>query len=164
MRKILVFLYCSLFTIHCSLLSASVMEEGELIREKQEVSALKKELNEFYEKKEAEYQKRKKVLEAIYAKVQEETKYIEELYKKNEDNLTKIQGKVASKKTKIYNAIKPKILGKIFNKMIKEDKIDEVFDIILIMKAKKITNLMKFLTIENSAMITELLNNYKKEK
>ena len=140
------------------------MEEGELIREKQEVSALKKELNEFYEKKEAEYQKRKKELEAIYAKVQEETKYIEELYKKNEDNLKQIQGKVASKKTKIYNAIKPKILGKIFNKMIKEDKIDEVFDIILIMKAKKITNLMKFLTIENSAMITELLNNYKKEK
>ena len=60
--------------------------------------------------------------------------------------------------------MKPKTSSRIFDKMIEDGEIDDVFAIILKLKEKKISSIMKFLSIENSAEITKMLQNFKAEK
>jgi flagellar motility protein MotE (MotC chaperone) len=45
--------------------------------------------------------------------------------------------------------------------MIIDGKIEDVFDIILKLKEKKVTLIMKFLSVENASLITQMLQNYK---
>lgn len=131
-----------------------------LTKQKIEIKELKKELNSFYNKKEKEYQTRKKELETILAQVQREKNNVQELYDKNLKILQDIQQTVQSKTTKIYNSMKPKIAAGIFDVMISEGKLEDVFDIILKLKERNVTLLMKFLSVQNAAKITEMLENY----
>lgn len=131
-----------------------------LTKQKIEIKELKKELNSFYNKKEKEYQERKKELETILAQVQREKSNIQELHDKNLKILQDIQQTVQSKTTKIYNSMKPKIAAGIFDVMINEGKLEDVFDIILKLKERNVTLLMKFLSVQNAAKITEMLENY----
>ena len=132
-----------------------------LIKQKIEVKELKKELNIFYNKKEEEYQKRKKELDTILAKIEKEKKEIEALKKRNLEILKDIKGEVDSKTAKIYNKMKPKIAAEIFNQMITEGKVEDVFAIILKIKENKVTAMMKFLSPKNASMLTLMLKNYK---
>ena len=68
---------------------------------------------------------------------------------------------VETKTTKIYNSMKPKDAAEIFNQMIIEGKIDDVFDIIVKLKENNVTQIMKFLSVSNASMITDRLKNYK---
>jgi len=131
-----------------------------LEKEKKEVIQLKKDLNQFYTKKENEYQSRKKELEKILASIQKEKKDIKDIYNNNLKTLKDIKGTVVGKTTKIYNGMKPKNAAAIFNKLIDDGEIDDVFDIILKLKEKKSTLIMKFLTTEYAAKITKMLQNY----
>ncbi len=131
-----------------------------LTKQKIEIKELKKELNSFYNKKEKEYQTRKKELETILAQVQREKNNVQELHDKNLKILQDIQQTVQSKTTKIYNSMKPKIAAGIFDVMISEGKLEDVFDIILKLKERNVTLLMKFLSVQNAAKITEMLENY----
>ncbi len=140
---------------------AQTMQEGEFVKEKQEIIALKQELTEFYSKKEQEYQARKTELEALLSTIKSQKQEIKELYEKNKKILDDIEGKIESKTATIYNSMKPKVAASIFNKMIDEGKINDVFDIILRLKEKKVTQLMKFLGAQNAAALTEMLQNYK---
>lgn len=133
---------------------------SELIKQKIEVKELKKELNEFYNQKEKEYQKRKKELEQILSQIEKEKSEIKALHDKNLAILQDIKQTVVGKTTKIYNGMKPKIAASIFNEMINEDKIEDVFDIILKLKEKKVTLIMKFLSVQNAAKITQMLEDY----
>lgn len=141
--------------------SFSQQNAGAFLKEKKEIKELKQELNTFYNKKEEAYKKRQAELAAILAKVQKEKREIEAIFQKNLDILNDIEGKVASKTTKVYNGMKPKIAAAIFNKMIADGKVEDVFDIILKIKEKKVTLIMKFLSVENASLITEMLQNYK---
>jgi len=132
-----------------------------LIKQKIEVKELKKELNVFYNKKEKEYQKRKKELETILSKIENEKKDIQALHDKNESILKDIEGLVQSKTAKIYNKMKPKIAAGIFNQMINEGKIEDVFDIILKLKENNVTSLMKYLSPKNASVLTQMLVDYK---
>ena len=105
-----------------------------LTRQKFEVIELKKELNNFYKEKEQEYQERKKELESILAQIQKEKSGIKNLHDKNLEILQDIKLAVESKTSKIYNSMKPKIAADIFNQMISEGKIDDVFDILIKLK------------------------------
>jgi flagellar motility protein MotE (MotC chaperone) len=134
---------------------------GMFLKEKKEIKALKQELNSFYNKKEEEYQKRQSELKTLLNNIEKEKKEIEAIYQKNMDVLNDIEGLVASKTTKVYNGMKPKIAASIFNKMIIDGKIEDVFDIILKLKEKKVTLIMKFLSVENASLITQMLQNYK---
>ena len=98
-----------------------------LTKQKIEVKELKKELNSFYNKKEKEYQERKKELETILSQVQREKNNIQELHDKNLKILQDIEQTVQSKTTKIYNSMKPKIAASIFDVMISEGKLEDVF-------------------------------------
>ena len=144
------------------LFSAINAEEtlGSFVKEKKEIIALKKDLNKFYTQKEKEYQKRKKELDSLLQKVKNEKAEIQRIYERNQGVLKDIKGEVVSKTSKIYNTMKPKIAASIFDSMIEEGKIEDVFDIILKIKEKKVTLIMKFLSVKNASIITEKLKNY----
>lgn len=152
-----------MFIIFFTLLNAEEenVNSASLTKQKIEIKQLKKELNTFYNKKEEEYQKRKKELDTILSKIEKEKKEIENLRSENLQLLKDIEGEVASKTSKIYNKMKPKIAASIFNQMISEGKVEDVFAIILIIKENKVTALMKFLSPKNASMLTLMLNNYK---
>ena len=60
--------------------------------------------------------------------------------------------------------MKPKNAADIFNQMIGEGKIEDVFDIILKLKESNVTQIMKFLSVPNASIITQKLENYNIEK
>lgn len=153
--------YLLLISIFYHLAFAQTMQEGEFVKEKQEIAALKQELTLFYKEKEDEYQARKKELEDLLKTITSQKKEIQELYDKNKKILDDIEGKVESKTTTIYNSMKPKVAAGIFNQMIDEGKVNDVFDIILRLKEKKVTQLMKFLGSQNAAILTKMLHDYK---
>ena len=131
-----------------------------LTRKKFEVIELKKELNNFYKEKEQEYQERKKELESILAQIQKEKSGIKNLHDKNLEILQDIKLEIESKTSKIYNSMKPKIAADIFNQMISEGKIDDVFDILIKLKESNVTQIMKFLSVSNASVVTQMLENY----
>jgi len=132
-----------------------------LTRQKLEVMELKKELNTFYEEKEKEYQENKKELEDILTQIEKEKKDIKTLHDKNEQILKEIKLEVDSKVAKIYNGMKPKNAAQIFDNMISEGKIDDVFAIILRLKENNVTQILKFMDISHSSIVTHLLEDYK---
>ena len=135
-----------------------------LTRQKFEVIELKKELNNFYKEKEQEYQERKKELESILAQIQKEKSGIKNLHDKNLEILQDIKLEIESKTSKIYNSMKPKIAADIFNQMISEGKIDDVFDIIVRLKEANVSNIMKTMSLENSSRLIQKLERYNKDK
>jgi flagellar motility protein MotE (MotC chaperone) len=143
-------------------LNAAPQDEMSNIKEKNEIIILKEELTIFYNKKESEYQKSKQELEQLLRKIEKEKQEIEELHKQNEALLRDIQGGVESKMAKIYDKMKPKIAATIFNQMMDEGKVEDVFAIILKLKESNVTSLMKFLNVEHAALLTEKLKNYNK--
>ena len=69
---------------------------------------LKKELNNFYNEKETEYQQRKKELENILSQIEKEKNQIKKLHDDNLEILQDIKQEIESKTAKIYNTMKPK--------------------------------------------------------
>ena len=135
-----------------------------LTKQRIEVMDLKKELNIFYKEKETEYQQRKKELEGMLAQIEKERNAIQKLHDKNLEILQDIKLEVENKTSKIYNSMKPKNAADIFNQMIGEGKIEDVFDIMIKLKENNVTQIMKFLTIENASMITQKIENFSVEK
>ena len=148
------------------LITSLIAEEtsSSLTRQKIEVLELKKELNNFYNEKEQEYQERKKELESILAQIQKEKEQIKKLHDGNLEILQDIKSEVQSKTAKIYNAMKPKNAADIFNQMINEGKIDDVFDIIVKLKENNVTQILKFLSVTNASIITEKLEKYSADR
>ncbi|MDD2888992.1 MAG: hypothetical protein PHY66_14440 [Aliarcobacter sp.] len=143
-----------------TLLFAVEETSSSLTKQRIEVMELKKELNSFYNEKEQEYQQRKKELENILAQIEKEKSIIQKLHDENEQILKDIKQEVDNKTAKIYNAMKPKNAADIFNQMIGEGKIEDVFDIIIKLKENNVTQIMKFLSVSNASMITEKLKNF----
>ena len=135
-----------------------------LTKQRIEVMDLKKELNIFYKEKETEYQQRKKELEGILSQIEKERNAVQKLHDKNLEILQDIKLEVENKTSKIYNSMKPKNAADIFNQMIGEGKIEDVFDIMVKLKENNVTQIMKFLTIENASMITQKIENFSVEK
>ncbi|MFK2823246.1 hypothetical protein [Arcobacter sp. YIC-80] len=153
-----------LFLLFSILNAQQTNSSSSLVKQKLEIKELKKELNIFYEQKEKEYQERKKELETILEKIASEKKQIETLYNKNTQILSDINQTVESKTTKIFNKMKPKIAAAIFDEMIAEGKLEDVFDIIIRLKEKNITLLFKSLSVQNAAQLTEMLEKFNIEE
>lgn len=143
-----------------TLLFAVEETSSSLTKQRIEVMELKKELNNFYKEKETEYQQRKKELENILSQIEKEKKAIQKLHDENLQTLKDIKLEVESKTAKIYNSMKPKNAADIFNQMIGEGKIEDVFDIMIKLKENNVTQIMKFLSVSNASLITERLENY----
>ncbi|MFA6740071.1 MAG: hypothetical protein WCR78_01155 [Arcobacteraceae bacterium] len=152
------------FILFGTLVFAVEETSSSLTKQRIEVMDLKKELNNFYKEKETEYQQRKKELEGILAQIEKERNTIQKLHDKDLEILQDIKLEVENKTSKIYNAMKPKNAADIFNQMIGEGKIEDVFDIMIKLKENNVTQIMKFLTIENASMITQKIENFSTEK
>ncbi len=141
-------------------LFAAEETSSSLTKQRIEVMELKKELNNFYNEKEKEYQQRKKELEGILSQIEKEKNQTQKLHDKNLEILKDIKQEVESKTAKIYNTMKAKNAADIFNQMIGEGKIEDVFDIMIKLKENNVTQIMKFLSVTNASLITERLENY----
>ena len=156
-----IFLVFSFFGIF---LLAAEETSSSLTKQRIEVMELKKELNNFYNEKETEYKQRKKELENILAQIEKEKRDIQRIHDKNLENLKDIKQEVESKTAKIYNAMKPKDAADIFNQMIGEGKIEDVFDIIMKLKENNVTQILKSLSVTNASIITEKLEKYSADR
>ncbi len=156
--------YIFIFFIFFSSISASVMKEGEFYKEKQELISLKQELDDFYNKKEDKYLEHKKELEEILVKIKLTKKEIENIKKENQQIKDEITRVVVDKTITMYDKMKVKVVLDIFNQMIKEDKINEVFDIIIRLKQKRVLELLKKFDVATKTYIMEKMKTYKYEQ
>ena len=145
-------------------LNAAVETSSSLTKKKMEVLELKNELNNFYNEKEKEYQRQKKELEDILTKIEQEKAEIKRLYEKNDEILKEIRSEVVKKSIRVFELMKAKVAAEIFDQMILEGKIDDVFDIIVRLKEANVSNIMKTMSLENSSRLIQKLERYNKDK
>lgn len=145
-------------------LNAAVETSSSLTKQKMEVLELKNELNNFYNEKEKEYQRQKKELEEILTKTEQEKAEIKRLYEKNDEILKEIRSEVVKKSIRVFELMKAKVAAEIFDQMILEGKIDDVFDIIVRLKEANVSNIMKTMSVENSSRLVQKLERYNKDK
>ncbi|MCT7491935.1 hypothetical protein [Aliarcobacter cryaerophilus] len=145
-------------------LNAAVETSSSLTKQKMEVLELKNELNNFYNEKEKEYQRQKKELEDVLTKIEQEKAEIKRLYEKNDEILKEIRSEVVKKSIRVFELMKAKVAAEIFDQMILEGKIDDVFDIIVRLKEANVSNIMKTMSLENSSRLIQKLERYNKDK
>ena len=145
-------------------LNAAVETSSSLTKQKMEVLELKNELNNFYNEKEKEYQRQKKELEDILTKIEQEKAEIKRLYEKNDEILKEIRSEGVKKSIRVFELMKAKVAAEIFDQMILEGKIDDVFDIIVRLKEANVSNIMKTMSLENSSRLIQKLERYNKDK
>ena len=145
-------------------LNAAVETSSSLTKQKMEVLELKNELNNFYNEKEKEYQRQKKELEDILTKIEQEKAEIKRLYEKNDEILKEIRSEVVKKSIRVFELMKAKVAAEIFDQMILEGKIEDVFDIIVRLKDSNVSNIMKTMSLENSSRLIQKLERYNKDK
>jgi flagellar motility protein MotE (MotC chaperone) len=140
------------------------MEQGEFYKEKQEIIQLKRELNEFYDKKEESYQSQKKELEDLLSTIQKEKKEIEDIKESNQKIIDEINRIVVERSILLYDKMKVKVALDIFNTMVKDGKINEVFDIMIRLKQKRQLTLLKKFDVQTKTILMEKMKNYKFEQ
>jgi len=163
-KKSVVFLIF-LFLYNSSLF-AKIPQQSELYKQKQELLNIKDELNEFYEMKELEYQKNKKELEKIQKEIEQHEANIKKIKDQNQKILDEINRTITSKAMLMYDKMKLGVVINVFNEMINKGKIDEVFDIMLRMKNKRVMKILKKLDTKTTTILMEkmrIIKNQKKE-
>ncbi|MCD4757917.1 MAG: hypothetical protein K8R39_06570 [Arcobacteraceae bacterium] len=139
------------------------VQQGDLYKEKQELIAIKDELNEFYEKKELEYQKNKVELENIQKSIKASEANIQKLKSENQKILDEINRVITSKAMSMYDKMKLGVVINIFNEMINNGKIDEVFDIMIRMSDKRVMKILKKLDTQTSTLIMKKMRIIKEQ-
>jgi uncharacterized coiled-coil protein SlyX len=152
---------CMLSSISLISLQAVVMQEGQFTKEKGELSKLKKDLDLFYKDKDNEYKKQKLELENINKDIQSKLDKIEATKAENQKILDEINGKIADKSMALYAKMKEKLVYQILQEKINNGNINEVFDIIVRLKEKKVMILMKMFDTKTSTELMDRMKNYK---
>ncbi|MEA3553110.1 MAG: hypothetical protein U9R39_01770 [Campylobacterota bacterium] len=152
------------FLFICStLLTAAIMEEGSLFKEKQELMEIKDELNEFYEAKELDYQRSKAELEAMQKDIKIEELSIRTLRDENQKILDEIKRVISTKSMTMYDKMKLGVVVNIFNEMIKNGEINEVFDIMIRLKEKRVMKILKKFDTKTSTILMKKMRIKKEE-
>jgi len=157
MYKILV-VFCIILAVS---LQAVVMKEGEFTKEKAELSKLKKDLDLFYKDKDNEYKKQKAELENVNKDIQAKLDKIEALKVENQKILDEIDGKIADKSMQLYAKMKEKLVYQILQEKINNGNINDVFDIIVRLKEKKVMILMKMFDTKTATELMDRMKDYK---
>jgi len=158
MQRIILF---SIFFIFMTHLNAVVMPEGEFVKQRTELEKLKKELDEFYNIKEQEYQKNKKSIDKVNLNIQAQLEEIKKTKEANQKILDEIERKIVSKSMKLYSKMKPKLVKTILQKKIDAGDINEVFDIMVRLKEKRVMKLLKMFDADTSTQLMDMMSNYK---
>ena len=132
-------------------------------KEKEELLTVKDELNEFYETKELEYQKNKAELQKIQKEILKAEENIKKLKEENDKTLQEIKRELTSKAMRMYDKMKLGVVVNVFNEMINNGEIDEVFDIMVRMKEKRVMKILKKLDTKTSTIIMKKLRILKEE-
>ncbi len=140
------------------------MKEGDFYKEKQELISLKQELNDFYDKKEAIYLSHKKDLENILAQIELTKQDIVNIKNDNQKIKDEITGVISGKTITMYNKMKVKVVLDIFNKMVADGNINEVFNIIIKLKQKRVLELLKKFDIPTKTLIMSKMRSYQFEQ
>ena len=146
-----------------TLLNAAIMEEGSLFKEKQELMEIKDELNEFYEAKELDYQRSKAQLESIQKGIKIEELSIRTLRDENQKILDEIKRVITTKSMTMYDKMKLGVVVNIFNEMIKNGEINEVFDIMIRLKEKRVMKILKKFDTKTSTILMKKMRIKKEE-
>jgi len=144
---------------------AAVTKEGALYKEKQELLMVKDELNDFYEDKELEYQKNKAELEKLQNIIKESENNISSVKESNQKILDEINRVITTKAMLMYDKMKLGVVVNVFNEMIENGEIDEVFDILMRMKEKRVMKILKKFDTQTSTILMKKMRiNKDKEK
>ena len=144
--------------------NAVMMQEGEFVKQKQELIKLKEELDEFYKEKEIQYKKNKDELIKLDSQIQAKLDDIEKTKKQNTKILDEITQKITSKAMNLYSKMKIKIVKNILQEKLDNGEINEVFDIIVRLKDKRVMELLKKFDSKTSTLLMDKLNKYKNNK
>jgi flagellar motility protein MotE (MotC chaperone) len=147
--------------VSISFSNAVLMEEGNLYKQKQELIEIRDELNEFYELKELKYQKEKSELEATLAEIKKEELVIKKLHDETKVILGEMRRELVTKSMMMYDKMKLGVVVNIFNEMIKDNELDEVFDILLRLKDKRVIQILKKLETKISTIIMKKMRVHK---
>ncbi|MCK5293435.1 MAG: hypothetical protein KAJ49_02200 [Arcobacteraceae bacterium] len=161
MIKFIYFICLTFLTFNFSHLEAVVMEEGEFVKQKKELVKLKKELDEFYNIKEDEYNKNQSSLDSVSIKIQKQLDEIKLVKKQNQEILDEIEQKIVSKAIKLYSKMKPKLVKAILQKKIDDGDINDVFDIMVRLKDKRVMKLLKMFDTKTSTQLMNMISEYK---
>jgi len=143
---------------------AITTKEGVLYKEKQELLAVKDELNEFYEIKELDYQKNKAELEKLQKAIKLSENNILEIKKNNQEILDEINRVITTKAMLMYDKMKLGVVVNVFNEMINNGEIDEVFDIMMRMKEKRVMKILKKFDTKTSTILMKKMRINKQQK
>ncbi|MEA3314511.1 MAG: hypothetical protein U9Q30_01480 [Campylobacterota bacterium] len=138
-----------------SLSYANLMKDSTLYKEKQELMLIKDELNDFYEAKELDYQKSKAQLEILQKEIKKEEESARALRDENQRILDEMNRVITNKAMLMYDKMKLGVVINVFNDMIKNGKIDEVFDIIIRLKEKRVMKILKKLDPKTTTILME---------
>jgi len=162
MKQIVIIIFFLLVSF--SSVFAVVMQEGEFVKEKQEMLNLKKELDEFYKVKEKEYKKHKSELNSIQANIQKQLDEIKLVKQQNQKILDEIKKTIVSKAIKLYGKMKLKVVKKILQKKIDDGEINDVFDIMIRLKDKRVMKLLKMFDVDTSTQLMDMISKYKNKQ
>lgn len=143
---------------------SAVMQEGEFVKQKRELIKLKQELDDFYKLKENEYNKNKKELELVNLDIKKQLEQIKLTKEENQKILDEIEFKVVSKAMKLYGKMKIKIVYKILQEKVDNGNINDVFDIIIRLKEKRVMKLMKMFDTKTATELMDMINTYKNKE
>lgn len=145
-------------------LNGAVMPEGEFVKEKAELAQLKRDLDGFYKLKEAEYKKQKKELEDLNNQIKSKMDKVEALKAENQKILDEIDKKITDKATILYDKMKPKVAASILSEIASNGNINDVFDIMIKLKDKKVVELLKLLDTKTSTQLMSMIKNHKSKQ
>ena len=157
--KVLLFVFLMINFSH-----AAATKEGALYKEKQELIAVKDELNEFYEIKELEYQENKAELERLQLEIKNSEDRISKTKEENQKILDEINRVITNKAMLMYDKMKLGVVVSVFNEMIESGEIDEVFDIMVRMKDKRVMKILKKFDTETSTILMKKMRIDKENK
>lgn len=138
-----------------SLSYATLMKDSSFYKEKKELMSIKDELNDFYEAKELDYQKSKAQLEVLQKEIKKEEDNAKALRDENQKILDEMNRVITSKAMLMYDKMKLSVVINVFNNMIKDGKIDEVFDILIRLKNKRVMKILKKLDPKTTTILME---------
>ena len=147
-----------------SITNAAVMQEGEFVKERMELEKLKKELDIFYKEKETQYKAQLSELQALDTQIKSNLQAIEDTKKANDKVLAEIELKIQSKAMNLYGKMKEKLVYQILQEKIDNGNINDVFDIIVRLKEKRVMKLMKMFDTKTATELMNMMSEYKKSR
>jgi hypothetical protein len=142
-------------------LYGAVMQQGEFIREKGEIQKLKKDLDLFYKDKESGYKKQKDELTALDKEIKDKLDKIEAIKVENQKILDEIDRKIVDKSMLLYEKMKLKVVFNILKEKADSGNLNDVFDIMIRLKEKRVMELLKLFDTKTATELMDKMKNHK---